>query len=398
MKKFWITFGAIAFALILGTGIILLCCLPKAAPYNDKNDPAIEIPVDPETPPELPDDNPTDKEEDENPADDIPPETPKEDEDPKEDVIVGTVVPLSFNDGAIIGYNGTNNEITIPTSYSFGGYTTEETTFENIWDFYEWYRNQQFEWKGKEITIQLANGEDYVISNSSNILPELENIDDAFPIIYKERKEVFVEGNDFQVTSIADRAFENATIKKVVVPEGITHLGNMAFYNSTLKEIQLPESLMSIGNSCFSGTQLEHINLPANIKTISIGCFDRCERLIDIDLSNIERIEDSAFWGCIGLKEVTFSDNLQYIAYASFFVTESLEVMDIPSSLTEYTTFWNCYDGLKKLILRPNFVFDLSYDYSQLSSHLAGIYVPDDLLEQYKEQYPELNILAISEL
>ncbi len=390
MKKIWIIIGAIAFVLIVGT-TILLCSIPKAAPQNDDN-PSIEIPVEPEIPPELPD-NPTNKDEEENKAtDDIPPETPKEDE------VIKTVIPFSFKDGAVTGYNGTEKEIEIPTSYSFGGYTTETITFENIWDLYDWYHEQQYDWNNTEITIQLANGNEYVIHNSSDIYSKLNEIENAFPVAYVKQVEYFVEGNDFQVTSIADHTFQNSTIEKVVVPEGITYIGNGAFNDSALKHIELPNSLMSLGNSCFSGSSLESIDLPANISNIPIGCFDRCEKLVSIDLSNIVTIGDSAFWGCTGLKEVKFSDKIQSIAYASFFVTESLEVMDIPSSLTDYVTFWNCYDGLKKLILRPNYVFDLNYDYKQLITHVEEVYVPDDLVEQYKEQYPELNILAISEL
>ena len=127
------------------------------------------------------------------------------------------------------------------------------------------------------------------------------------------------------------------------------------------------------------------------------GCFDSCLNLKSIDLTNIVRIEDGAFWGCQGLQSVTFSNKLKHIAYTSFFVTTSLEIMDIPSSLETYICFWNCYEGLKSLILRPNFVFDLHYDYDELATHGAKIYVPDDLLEEYKTQYPELDLHAISE-
>ncbi len=398
MKKFWIIIGAIAFVLIVGT-TILLCCIPKTAPQNDNNGPAIEIPVDPETPPELPDDNPTDKDDEENkkPADVIPPKPPKEDEKPKEDEIVGTIIPFSFKDGAFTGCTATNNEITIPTSYSIGGYKTEEKTFENIWDFYEWYHNQQFEWKGKEITIQLANGEDYVIYNSSNILPELENIDDAFPIIYKEKKEIFVEGNDFQVTSIAENAFAETSVEKVIVPEGITHIGTCAFSSSNIKEIELPESLISIGYSCFSNSALESLVLPTQITQVPNGLCNACSNLKSIEFKGkITAICDSAFWGCVSLEQITIPDTVTRIEFAAFHVCETLKEIDVPEGVDYYLPCVAGCDSLQRIIYRPNIVLDIGYDKDYLLN--AEVYVPDNLVEQYKEQYPELNILAISEL
>lgn len=464
MKKFWITFGAIAFALILGTGIILLCCLPKAAPYNDKNDPAIEIPVDPETPPENPDNKDKDKEEEKDPNEQPDDPKPEQPEDPKpeqpedhnEEEIVGTVIPFSFNDGAIVGYSGNDKEITIPTSYSFGGYKTEETTFENIWDFYDWYHRNQFEWKGKEITIKLANGEDYVIYNSSNILPELENIEDAFPIIYIDKKEVFVEGNDFQVDTIGASAFSGKQFSKVEIPYGITKIENYAFSGcSSMTELSLPNSLIEIEQAGFyKCTALESLTIPDSVTTLGYLAFSECTSITSVVLpknavnlgmcifencyglvyarveSEITRLSNENFAHCTSLKTVELPDNLVEIGGCQFFGCTSLEYikipdtvkvigersfnnctslveLDLPASLTELKIssdyykiglVYNC-PALERIIIRSEIQIDLtelnkSYQYGTR----CDIYIADELLTSYQQTYPNMRFLGLSNL
>lgn len=77
------------------------------------------------------------------------------------------------------------------------------------------------------------------------------------------------------VWSISGAFFENETIEKVVIPEGVTEIGKYAFKDcSSLKEVQLPESLTVIGEDAFSGCEkLQQITIGENVKRIGTCAF-----------------------------------------------------------------------------------------------------------------------------
>ena len=58
----------------------------------------------------------------------------------------------------------------------------------------------------------------------------------------------------YPVISIGERAFENASLSAVVIPEGVQEIGWFAFYNChTLINVTLPQSVSSIGYAVFDG-------------------------------------------------------------------------------------------------------------------------------------------------
>ncbi len=62
---------------------------------------------------------------------------------------------------------------------------------------------------------------------------------------------------------------------------------------------------------------LEKVKLPNNIKMIFGGTFANCEKLIEINLQNVEKIYYEAFTGCTNLKKVELNKNVK-LKYESF--------------------------------------------------------------------------------
>ncbi len=210
MKKWILAIIAVVLVAVVSTCIILLSKNPQK--MNNDNDISIENPIEPT-----------------NPDEPVEPTKPSEPEEEPPIEIVTKAIPFTFDNGQLTGYTGIDEEITLPTSYSLGGYTTETITFADVWELYEWYHKQGFEWKNEVITVKLANGSDYTIYNMSNIMPELENIDDAFPLTYSREVQVFVEGTDYQITSIGANAFSQSNVRSIIIPNGYNEIGNNAF-------------------------------------------------------------------------------------------------------------------------------------------------------------------------
>ncbi len=504
MKKKWIVCGVIALLLITSIFIILICWANPVSNPN-KEDPSIEIPVEPpETPdipnipveptnPEVPEENEKDDEkndntdndgdtdsgEDANGGEDVDNEQDTDDnQDEEENVIVGVEIPFTFKEGVLTGYKGDETEITLPTSYRFAGTRTVKTVFESADELYNWCLNQRRDYWNFRITIKLANGEDYVVRDIFFIYHELSEMSGAFPATYVEEVEVFVEGDDIQVTTIGENAFSGSQLTKVVIPDCITEIesgafnycvnltdvefsnnlvkiGDYAFSGcSNLTEINLPNSLVEIGQSGFQHctslqdfilpdsvttlgylafadcTSLENAYLPKNAVNLGYCIFERCSglrtarvesnvevlageifafcvNLTDVELpEGITKIEFCMFYGCTSLRSIKIPESVVELDERIFYECTSLVELDLPENLTTIIIsdpYYQCglvygCSSLERIIIRSKTQVDLTELYkSYKKGTYFEIYVPDDLLEQYQIQYPELDLHAISE-
>ena len=142
-----------------------------------------------------------------------------------------------------------------------------------------------------------------------------------------------------------------ATITKVVLPEGIEKIGAYAFANLTgLEEIVLPSTLEAIEYGAFYGcTALKKITFSAenNLKIINQNAFENCNLQDTIDLSAICVISDYAFAGNKELKGVKTGDALLSIGEYAFAGCEKLSDVTITAKKVKYGpyAFTGC-DGL----------------------------------------------------
>ena len=147
-------------------------------------------------------------------------------------------------------------------------------------------------------------------------------------------------------------------ITKVVVEEGVTHIGNLSlstlgYYNSNDVEIQfdLPSTLLSIGKDAFANSYgLRSLEIPASVNEIGSSIHRNCINLSSITVAegnttykaidnclltadgqrlilgcknsiipdNVVIINNSAFRGHSGLKEITLPRTLDTIALYAF--------------------------------------------------------------------------------
>ena len=147
-------------------------------------------------------------------------------------------------------------------------------------------------------------------------------------------------------------------ITKVVVEEGVTHIGNLSlstlgYYNSNDVEIQfdLPSTLLSIGKDAFANSYgLRSLEIPAAVNKIGSSIHRNCVNLSSITFAegntaykaidncllkadgqrlilgcknsiipdNVVIIDNSAFRGHSGLKEITLPRTLNTIALYAF--------------------------------------------------------------------------------
>lgn len=98
--------------------------------------------------------------------------------------------------------------------------------------------------------------------------------------------------------------------------------------NNELNSIKISDTIEVIGISCFEGcNNLKNVILSENssLKTIDVNSFKNCEKLEEINLSkNVTYVNNFAFYGCKTLTKVHISDKILSIGEQAFANCESL--------------------------------------------------------------------------
>jgi len=164
------------------------------------------------------------------------------------------------------------------------------------------------------------------------------------------------------------------------------------------KSYSVPESVRTIGGEAFEHTSdLTSIHLPSCVDKIDADAFRNCEKLEEINLSQITHINDYLFFNCRSLKSIEIPSTVTSIGRMAFYGCESLKILDFPSSVVSLDEYFVSGCKLEKLIIRgivnkpfPNYVF-FKLDTS------ATLYVPRSEVARYKEVYAG-TVLPLSEL
>ena len=122
------------------------------------------------------------------------------------------------------------------------------------------------------------------------------------------------------VTYIASRAFENAGMTEIVLPDSIIEIQDRAFRGcGNLIFIQLPPDLSVLGSGAFSSGALETIRIPGSVSRIPALCFSGCSRLKTVILEEgIREIDQQAFIHCPELKCIYLPASLRKISRTAF--------------------------------------------------------------------------------
>ena len=144
---------------------------------------------------------------------------------------------------------------------------------------------------------------------------------------------VTYKGITYNVTTIADKAFENCrNLTSIIIPNGLTSIGDSAFDGCYyLTEAQVPDSVTSIGSYAFAFCfRLASINIPNGIDKISEGTYRNCSSVTSITIPDtVKKIDKMAFHCIEGLTSVIIPDSVVTIGYNSFGFCENLQSITI---------------------------------------------------------------------
>lgn len=126
------------------------------------------------------------------------------------------------------------------------------------------------------------------------------------------------------------------SLKEVIITES-SSLGKNAFANcNRLTSIVIPDTVISIDENAFNGcSSLTSIFIPSSVKNIGKDAFRNCDNLTSIIFggkSQLESIEDGAFYNCNKLK------NIYYLGIKTEWSKISLGISN--SDLSEATVYY----------------------------------------------------------
>ena len=155
-------------------------------------------------------------------------------------------------------------------------------------------------------------------------------------------------------------------------------------------------SAVTVNVNVSNKTEAEDALLNRSIRTytndrlISVGayafCF--CSDLTDVQMNKVETIGASAFNGCRSLNEANFP-SVTAVTTSAFVSCVALKRIELPLVASFGATVFQQCSSLNTLIIRtPNAVCSLastsSFNGTLIASGTGYIYVPDNLVDQYK--------------
>lgn len=128
------------------------------------------------------------------------------------------------------------------------------------------------------------------------------------------------------VTEIGNSAFsECIKVKGIEFPESLERIGSYAFYKSGLESLEIPASIKEVGSYAFRDCErLSSVSFAENhsnghTASIRVGAFYNDGALSEVRLSpNVERMEDSCFYDCRSLEELSLPRRLRSIGSNAF--------------------------------------------------------------------------------
>ena len=138
----------------------------------------------------------------------------------------------------------------------------------------------------------------------------------------------------------------SASVKKLVVEDGITSIGNDAFSDcESLVSAELAEGITSIGDGAFTGCyDLEKINIPNSVTSIGYDAFDSCWTLPSLELpSGLSKLESSAV-SFTAIKELTVPHGVKVVDSYLVAYNDNLTTVTLEEGVEEiwHRAFWGC--------------------------------------------------------
>ena len=220
---------------------------------------------------------------------------------------------------------------------------------------------------------------------------------------------------------IADSLFENcSSLTGVALPDTVNAVGASAFSGcSRLSAVTLPADLFEIREYAFSGcSSLSSVTVPQNVQSIGFSAFSGCtalvsytapfvggmlygnsylsylfgsndpltggssvpSSLVQVTVTDADRIGAYAFYGCGEIEQVLFPQDLLVIEESAFGGCRSLRSVTLPASLTDIygNAFAGCYHLFEVYNESPLSVVRGSGNYGGVARYALAVYVPGE--------------------
>ena len=139
-----------------------------------------------------------------------------------------------------------------------------------------------------------------------------------------------------KVTDVKEFAFLGNELKSVTIPNSVVNLEEGAFAENNLTAVNLPANITTIAKNLFSNNELVSITIPNGVITIGTGAFNE-NNIESLSLpASVKRVEGWAF-AINRLKTVLIPEGLTAIGIQAFY-NNRLKTVILPSTLSEIGT------------------------------------------------------------
>ena len=351
---------------------------------------------------------------------------------------------FTFDDGTLMGFSaegqakydaGEIKAFITPSSYSLGLTVTEELTFTDLYELYDYCRSNGYSFSFTNIdgsTIWVVSEDRFF--EFERLIDEIIMTNGSITITTEVQQ--YIDGVDFSVTGIGIDAFSRCDLlssvvisdgvveisdsafafcyglEKVFIPEGVEVIGSYSFDSTSLKSVSLPSTIKTIGRSAFSDTAITSFYIPENVVSLGDLVVGGCPNLETITVSpdnpifsdyssncvvevgtnilrlgcsstvipeSVEFIGDYAFWCCSGLTSITIPNSVTSLGYSCFDNCTSLTSINIPNSVTSLGI--RCFADCTSLtsITIPDGISSLSNECFNGCTSLTSITIPNSV-------------------
>lgn len=207
----------------------------------------------------------------------------------------------------------------------------------------------------------------------------------------------------YNVTEIADYAFQDKSLTSVSLPSSITNIGSYAFSENNLQSISIPDSVQGIGVFAFYDNDLTSLTLSNSLEEIGIGTFKR-NNLASVSIPNSVELIDSNAFSFNNLEDIVLSNMVTTIGKYAFYDND-LNNVSLPSSITSigYASFFK--NPISEVtVLNENPVSITSVDFANkanadlvVSSEAAkAAYKSASVWQDFKNVYIEVDDLFVT--
>lgn len=185
----------------------------------------------------------------------------------------------------------------------------------------------------------------------------------------------------------------NADITSVEIPASVKAIDICAFSDcKNLTTIKWSEGLERIGYAVFENTSITSANLPKSVKTIEGYAFGNTKIDSFNVNANVEKLDDSAFYGCTSLKSITVDSTNPYYYSTDGILFEKSQYSFMGDTILIYPS---AKEGYNYTI--PEHVESLGFDTFSNLVYLKELNIPTNVMSFYISGSTNLEKINIAE-